>query len=88
MVEFSNKKSAQKANPVYFIKEIDIKQLEVARADALLYYYGSILGSDSFQVMVFTPNAVTIRAAKYLCICQLCKNDYGSCLNTLKMFTQ
>ena len=48
MVEFLNKKSAQKANQVYFIKEIDIKHLEVARADALLYYYGSILGSDSF----------------------------------------
>ena len=29
--------------------------------------------------MVFTSNAPTIRAAKYLCICQLCKNDYRSC---------
>ena len=29
--------------------------------------------------MVFTPNARPIRAAKYICVCQLCKNDYSSC---------
>ena len=40
MVEFLNKKVCQKINPVYYIKEIDIKQLEIARVDALLYYYG------------------------------------------------
>ena len=78
MVEFLNKKVCQKINPVYYIKEIDIKQLEIARADALLYYYGPFQWSDSFQVMIFTPNAPKITAAKYLCMCQLCKNDYGS----------
>ena len=39
MVEFSNKKFGQKVNPVYYMKEIDIKQLEIAQADALLHYY-------------------------------------------------
>ena len=30
MVEFLNKKFGQKVNPVYYIKEIDVKQLEIA----------------------------------------------------------
>ena len=79
MVEFLNKKIGEKINPVYCIQEIDVTQLEIARADALLHYYGPIQGSKSFQVMVFTPNARSIRAAKYICVCQLCKNDYSSC---------
>ena len=70
MVEFLNKRFGQKINPVYYNKEIDKKQLEIAQADTLLHYYGPILGSDSVQIMVFTPNVPKIRAAKYLCMCQ------------------
>ena len=28
--------------------------------------------------MVFCPNSTTIRAAEHLCICDQCKNDYGT----------
>ena len=37
MVEFLNKKIGEKINPVYCIQEIDVTQLEIARADALLH---------------------------------------------------
>ena len=37
--------------------------------------------------MVFTPNVPTIIVAKYICMCQLCKNDCGSC-QVFKEYTQ
>ena len=41
--------------------------------------YPTIDGSDRFQVMVFTPNSSSFKAAKHLCICEECLKDYGSC---------
>ena len=40
----------EKKDPVYQVNEIDVKQLEIARADARLKYYHPIKGSNTFQV--------------------------------------
>ena len=69
MVDFLSQKFVEKKDPVYHVKEIGVKQLEIAQADARLKYYHPIKGSNSFQVMVFCPNSTTIRAAEHLCIC-------------------
>ena len=68
MAEFLNKKFGQKINLINYIREIDVKQQEIAGADALLHYYGLIQGSELSQVMVFTPNPPTIGAAEYICM--------------------
>ena len=56
MMDFLNKKFSKNSNLAYHIKDICVKCLEVSRADARLYLYAPIKGSDSFQVMVFSPS--------------------------------
>ena len=41
--------------------------------------YPNIDGSNQFQVMVFTPDSSSFKAAKHLCINSECLKDYGSC---------
>jgi hypothetical protein len=62
----------------YDIKEIAKKELEVERSNARLKEFPTVDGSSRFQVMVFKPD-YSIRAASRLCICDLCKESYGSC---------
>ena len=40
--------------------------------------FPTVDGSSQFQVMVFKPD-MSILAAPRLCICDLCKQSYGSC---------
>ena len=49
------------------------------RLEDKLKTYKTINGSDSFQVVVLTPNSTILRAAPYLCICRKCKVRYGTC---------
>ena len=79
MFDFLSQKFMGKKDPVYHVKEIDVKQLEIAWADARLKYYYPIKGSNSFQIIVFCPNNIIIRAAEYLCISDQCKSDYSIC---------
>ena len=53
--------------------------MDEARCNAALKVCKTIEGSSSFQVMLFKPNSAIIRAASRICICDLCKVDYGSC---------
>ena len=36
-------------------------------------------GSRQFQVIVFTPNSETIKCARRLCLCEICKISYRGC---------
>ena len=40
--------------------------------------FKTVDGSSLFQVKVFTPNQQTTKAANRLCLCDICKQDYGS----------
>ena len=63
----------------FHLSEIEAEELQERRKIARQNKYPTIDGSDSFQVMVFTPNSRTFRAAPYLCMCDACKEEYGSC---------
>ena len=78
-VAFLEDKFGMKSNPTFHLKEIDTEELKVRRELARQKKYPTINGSDNFQVMVFTPNSRTFKAAPYLCMCDLCKEKYGSC---------
>lgn len=79
MVEFLTEKFKEKNHPKYYLKEIDSKRLEIARASLRRTVFRGIDGSSQFQVIVFKPDSTSIRAATRLCLCNLCKEDYGSC---------
>ena len=72
-------KFGEKTNPNFFIKLIDVDDLEDSRADARLKKFPTIESSDSFQVMAFQPNASSFKAASHLCICDNYQMNYGSC---------
>ena len=42
--------------------------------------YGTIKGSMSFQVVLFSPNSDTIKAAPRIILCESCRTEYGSCV--------
>ena len=53
MVVFLQSKFNEKRDSVYWVKEIDIKQLEEVQVQ--LKFYHIIKGSNEFQVIVFYP---------------------------------
>ena len=57
-------KYADKVNPSYFFKNIELQNLDEQRAKDRLKVYKSIEGSSTFQVIVITPNATSFKAAK------------------------
>ena len=63
----------------YSIKEIEEKELEDMRNEVRCLDVGTIDGSSTFRVMVFEPGHTIFKAATRLCICEICKNEYGSC---------
>ena len=77
--DFLGTKFAQKPNPKFFLKLIDIDDVANSRAEARLKKYLETEVSDSFQVMVFQPNFTTFKAAFHLCICDNWLIDYASC---------
>ena len=62
-----------------YVKEIFVEDVNEVRCNAALKVCKTIEGSSSFQVMLFKPNSDIIRATSRICICDLCKVDYGSC---------
>ena len=80
MVDFLSQKFMEKKDPVYQVNEIDVKQLEIARADARLKYYHPIKGSNTFQV-----NGILSQQHKHksswasLHMWSMYKNDCSSC---------
>ena len=60
---------ADKPNPKFFLKLIDVGDLVDSWAEARLKKYLTIKGSDSFQVIVFQPYCTIFKATFHLCIC-------------------
>ena len=81
MVNFLSNKYAEFKDPHYVLKNISINRLMEGRVQDQRNVYKTIDGSNSFQVLVITPNYASFRAAPHLCICQQCKVEYGSCSN-------
>ena len=79
MVDFLKEKFGQKTNPKYVIKEIDENILEMARAENKFKKFKTIDGSTKFQALRCKPGCVSFKAAPYICSCELCIKDYGSC---------
>ena len=79
MVAFLREKFEKKECPTYVVKEIDEKVLNIARANSMLKDFKTVAASSKFQVILFTPNSCTIKAANRLCISELCKIEYGTC---------
>ena len=61
------------------VKEFDSSFLEENRAAANLLVHPTIDGSSTFQVIGFKPYIDYLKAAKWICLCQQCQNEYGSC---------
>ena len=61
------------------MKEIDQKILEKTRMANKLKIAQTVDGSSSFQVIVFNPDSTEIKASERICICETCKNNYGTC---------
>ena len=70
-------KFADKSDPKYYYKYIT--EEELGRKRKSCSSYKTIEGSSKFQVAVFTPNAPNFMAAPWICICDTCSNDYGTC---------
>ena len=79
MVEFLNKKFGDQLHPKYEIQLLQPADLGELRTSDRYLNYKTIDGSARFQVAVFKPGLKSFRAAPYLCLCEHCKNDYGSC---------
>jgi hypothetical protein len=67
-------------NPLtYTIDEITLEELEEARLKSRRILYGTITGTQTFQVVVFTPHSEMIKAAPRICLCETCMVNYGTC---------
>ena len=72
--EFGNKEC-----PCYVIDEVKEEDLKLARNEAANKAYGTITGSNSIRSILFTPFAETIKVSPRVCLCNKCKERYGSC---------
>ena len=76
-MSFLQSNFSNKSNPSYFVKEIEPVTLEEQRSSNKLKEYNTNDGSSSFQVIVFGP--MERCAAPQICLCDNCKDYYGSC---------
>ena len=78
IVNFLNEKFGDKSEPIYVFKNITCEDIEEERAEERYVKYMTVEGSSKFQVLVFAPGK-KMKASRRLCICEKCKNEYGSC---------
>ena len=76
MVDFLQENYSDRSNPTYYFKEIDCKQLDIARASSTLQKYPAIDGSAKFQVVVFNPHSNVLKAAPRICVRLDCLQDF------------
>lgn len=67
-----------KKDPLRWVKDIGIKQLEKQHAAAKLKFYHTLKGSTEFHVIVFYPKETTVRSTKHLQRCDSYRQVYGS----------
>ena len=78
-LNFLRQKFEDKMNPKFYLKEISTSDLNQARAESCATMYPTIEESTRFQVIIFKPNSTFFKAAPYICVCEECMIDYGSC---------
>ena len=78
-VDFLNEEFQGKETVEYFFEKIQEEQLNIRPEDYRLKVCRTIISSAKYQVMVFTPYQKTIKAATRMCLCDNCKQNYGSC---------
>ena len=86
IVDFLKIKFEKHENPNYIIKEIARSNVQLRRDDAMRKVFGPIDGSSSWQVIIFKPDSTCFHAAERLCLCKLCREDFGSC-PVFKLYT-
>ena len=79
MVEFLQSTFSVRVQPIYIIKELEEKDLLEKRKLSRLNVFKTVYGSSLFQMIVFVPNQQTMKATNRLCLCDIYKQDYGSC---------
>ena len=79
MLEFLSEKCNDSKLLSYVWKEIEVSQLDEARAANKLKVFETIDGSSKFHCMVFKPNGNSVKASPRICLCDDCSSDYGSC---------
>ena len=79
MLEFLSEKCNDSKLLSYVWKEIEVSQLDEARAANKLKVFETIDGSSKFHCMVFKPNGNSVKASPRICLCGDCCPDYGSC---------
>ena len=75
-INFLERKYQSKENPNFVLKLISKESLLSARQGD---QFSTTQGSSKFHVMIFSPNSNSFKAAPYLCVCDSCLTDYGSC---------
>ena len=85
-------KYGSSTSPKYVIKVIPEEELESRRKEAKSTQVATIEGSSTLRALVFKPKAPVFRGSTRFCICDRCKEEYGSCgkfsdkLMTIKHF--
>ena len=79
MVDFLQNKFIDKVSPIYIVSEIEEEELAAARKESTRHTSGTIDGTSTFQVVIFTSHSSTIKASPRICMCQACVSDFGSC---------
>ncbi len=64
--------------PAYHIKEVKVQEIEELRCKRRKKVSMTVDGSSMFHVLVFKPKESFFLASPRLCICDECKQDYGS----------
>ena len=79
MLEFLSEKFNESELLSYVWKEIEVSQLDEARAANKLKVFETIDGSSKFHYMVFKPNGNSVKESPRIWLCDDCSSDYGSC---------
>ena len=76
---FLSNKFANFIDPKYMFKVINSEELNVScKADQKIQFK-PIKGWSQFRVVIFTPKSSFVKVAPYLCICERCLVQIGSC---------
>ena len=78
-VSFLQEKFSDSESPIYDIREIFPEEVKTVRKAAAKLKYRTVDGSSKIRVMVVKHGVDEIKVAPYLCVCDTCLTDYGSC---------
>ena len=74
-----SEKFGESVDSKYCFKEISSETLSRIRSNARYMNYGKLQNSSKQRVAIFRPNSTTVLTAPYLCVCESCSEEFGSC---------